>query len=104
MTGESPHPDPRLIAAHAERRLTGDEGARMDEHVAGCQDCYEVFSETVQFGLAEPEEAGVRTSGARAAAPVTFLQRPAFRIGLAVAAVLVIALGLWVPRAGFQRR
>lgn len=96
------HPDPRLIAAHADRRLTGDEAARMDEHVARCQDCYEVFSETVQFGLAEPEGAGVMRTSARAAAPVTFLQRPAFRIGLAVAAVLVIALGLWVPRAGFR--
>src|SRR6185295_1773891 len=73
----------------------------MDEHVARCPDCYEVFSETVQFGLAE-EDAGVMRTGARAAAPVTFLQRPAFRIGLAVAAVLVIALGFWVPRAGFR--
>ena len=97
------HPDPRLIAAHAERRLFGDEAARMDEHVAGCSECYEVFSETVQFGLAEAEEAGVMGAGARAAAPAAFLRRPAFRIGLAAAAVLVIALGLWVPRAGFHR-
>ena len=59
MTGESPsvgrsgtHPDPRLIAAHAERRLSGVEAAQMDEHVAGCSECYEVFAETVQFGLA----------------------------------------------------
>jgi CHAT domain-containing protein/tetratricopeptide (TPR) repeat protein len=95
------HPDPRLLAAHADRRLRGDEAARMDEHVARCPECYEVFSETVQFGLAE-EDAGVMSTGARAAAPVTFLQRPAFRIGLAVAAVLVIALGLWVRRAGFH--
>ncbi len=103
MTGESSHPDPRLIAAHAERRLVGDEAARMDEHVAGCQDCYEVFSETVQFGLAEPEEVGVRPVGARAAAPVTFFQRPAFRIGLAAAAVLVVALGVTVPLGVFHR-
>ena len=58
MTRESPHairpagcPDPALIAAHADRRLSGAEAARMDEHVAGCPDCYEVFAATVQFGL-----------------------------------------------------
>ncbi len=99
MTGEShgvgrpgAHPDLRLLAAHAERRLLGDEAARMDEHVAGCSECYEVFAETVQFGLAEADEA-----------PVTFRGRPLSWIGLAAAAVLVTALGLWVPRAGFQR-
>src|SRR6266704_1484758 len=64
----------------------------MDEHVAGCSECYEVFAETVQFGLAEADEA-----------PGTFRGRPLSWLGLAPAAVLVTALGLWVPRAGFQR-
>ncbi|HJS57352.1 MAG TPA: zf-HC2 domain-containing protein, partial [Vicinamibacteria bacterium] len=97
MTGEaqttgkpSPCPDPGLIAAHADRRLSGDEAARMDAHIAGCPDCYEVFAETVQFGLAdagaEPRRKGVL---------LTFAQRPAFRIaaGLAAAAAaLFVAL------------
>jgi CHAT domain-containing protein/tetratricopeptide (TPR) repeat protein len=87
------HPDPRLIAAHAERRLLGDEAARMDEHVAGCSECYEVFAETVQFGLAE------------ATPPSGFLRRPAFRTvaPLAMAALLLLAVGLWSQRARFQR-
>jgi CHAT domain-containing protein/tetratricopeptide (TPR) repeat protein len=98
------HPDPRLLAAHAERRLLGDEAARMDEHVAGCAECYEVFAETVQFGLAE-EEAGVMRTGAGAAAPSKFLRRPAFRTvaPLALAALLLLAVGLWSQRARFQR-
>ena len=98
------HPDPRLLAAHAERRLLGDEAARMDEHVAGCPECYDVFSETVQFGLAE-EEAGVMRTGAGAAAPSKFLRRPAFRTvaPLAIAALLLLAVGLWSQRARFQR-
>jgi CHAT domain-containing protein len=76
----------------------------MDEHVAGCSECYEVFSETVQFGLAE-EEAGVMRTGAGAAAPARFLVRPAFRTvaPLAMAALLLLALGLWSQRARFQR-
>src|SRR5437899_2762323 len=75
----------------------------MDEHVAGCSECYEVFAETVQFGLAEADEAGVLRTVARAAMPVTFRGRPLSWIGLAAAALLVTALGLWVPRAGYQR-
>jgi CHAT domain-containing protein len=99
------HPDPRLIAAHAERRLLGDEAARMDEHVAGCSECYEVFAETVQFGLAEAEETPVVRTGARAAAPATLLSRPAVRTvaPLAMAALLLLALGLWSQRARFRR-
>jgi hypothetical protein len=50
-------PDPGLIAAHVDHRLGGDEAARMDEHIAGCPDCYDVFSQTVQFALAEAEAA-----------------------------------------------
>jgi tetratricopeptide (TPR) repeat protein len=90
------HPEPRLIAAHADRRLIGDEAARMDEHIAGCAECYAVFSETVQFGLAEAPSASVRR-------PV--FGRPAFKIaaGLAAAAVVVLAIGVWQYRARFQR-
>jgi CHAT domain-containing protein len=63
----------------------------MDEHVAGCPDCYEIFAETVRFGLAEPT--------------VALLRRPAFRnaVALAAAAVLVLAVGLWFYRARLPR-
>jgi len=47
------HPDPGLLAAHAERRLTGDEAARMDAHLTDCSTCFETFAETVQFLLGQ---------------------------------------------------
>ena len=50
------HPDPGLLAAHAERRLAGAEAARMDEHIASCPTCYEAFAETVRFALDEEDD------------------------------------------------
>jgi CHAT domain-containing protein/tetratricopeptide (TPR) repeat protein len=95
-------PDPALIAAHADHRLSGAEAARMDEHVAGCRDCYEVFAETVRFGLAE-DEAGVARAGAPVVAPALF-RRPLFKTAaaLATAAVVLLALGLWFTRDRFR--
>ncbi len=99
MTGESqtarrpvPCPDPGLIAAHADRRLSGAEAARMDEHIAGCPDCSEVFAETLRFSLSEDQEA----EGRRSAVP-PFLRRPAFKVaaGLALAASLLLAIRLY---------
>src|SRR5712691_3431519 len=69
----------------------------MDEHVASCRDCYEVFAETVQFGLSEAEAEAVIAPSARVTA---FRPRPVFRIaaGLAAAAAVLLALGLWSRR------
>ncbi len=92
------HPDPGLIAAHAERRLSGAEAARMDEHLAGCTTCHEVFAETLRFALDE-EAAGVLPRRALTAIP--FVKRPAFRMAavLAVAATVVLAFQqLWLAR------
>ncbi len=103
MTAPRPaaHPDPELIAAHADRRLTGAEAARMDEHIAGCSDCYEVFAATIQFGLSEGEDAGLKRPAAPAAAPLPFVRRPSFKMaaGLATAAALLLALSLRLYRA-----
>jgi CHAT domain-containing protein/tetratricopeptide (TPR) repeat protein len=92
------HPDPGLIAAHAERRLSGAEAARMDEHLAGCTTCHEVFAETLRFALDE-EAAGVLPRRALTAIP--FMKRPAFRLAavLAIAATVVLAFQkLWLAR------
>jgi CHAT domain-containing protein/tetratricopeptide (TPR) repeat protein len=100
-------PDASLIAAHADRRLAGDEAARMDEHIAGCADCYEIFTETVRFALAEPEAEteGVRRTAARFGAAGARLRRLTMQrmIGLAAAAVLVLAAGLWLYRVRAPR-
>src|SRR5688572_871419 len=93
-------PDPGLIAAHADRRLTGEEAARMDEHVAGCADCYEVFSETAQFNLTEGETPGVLTAGAPIGARTAGGRRRMFAItGLAAAALLAVAAAAWLSRS-----
>ncbi len=94
MTGESqtarrPCPDPGLIAAHADRRLSGAEAARMDEHIAGCPDCSEVFAETLRFSLSEDQDAPGRWS------PIAkFVRQPALKVaaGLAIAASLLLAI------------
>ena len=97
-------PDPAQIAAHAERRLTGEEAARMDEHVAGCADCYEVFSETVQFNLAEGEAPGVPRPGAPMAARTVAPRRMFAVASLAAAALLVVAAAAWLSRSRGEGR
>jgi CHAT domain-containing protein/tetratricopeptide (TPR) repeat protein len=114
VTRELPHasrpggcPDPALIAAHADRRLTGAEAARMDEHVAGCPDCYDVFASTVQFGLAESEAEieGVKSAETRFGRAGAGLRSSRFArpLSLAAAAALVVALGLWAYRTRLPR-
>ena len=89
------HPSAGLLAAHAERRLQRDEEARIDEHLAACNTCYEVFAETARFLLDEPEAEAPKPSAA-----VPFARRPTFLIpaALAVAATLLVAVWVWRPR------
>jgi CHAT domain-containing protein len=98
--GSGACPDPGLIAAHAERRLTGDEAVRLDEHIAGCAACYEVFAETLQFGLTEAE--GGEVVPPRAAWSAT-VRRPKLLVGLAMAATVLLALALWQYRGRVER-
>ena len=98
MTQESPrpfaHPDPETLAAHAEHRLKADEAARVDAHVAGCQDCFETYTETLRFLDDDKEGAGVEPVAVHAPA-----RRRAFVFaGLAAAAALVVGLGVFVLR------
>lgn len=93
------HPEPGQIAAHAERRLAPAEAGRIDEHLAGCPICHEVFAETLRFGLDEEAE---EAPPGHAAGVIPFARRPAFRLaaGLAVAAsVLVVFQQLWRARS-----
>ena len=99
MPSTGDHPDPGLIAAHAERRLTGAEAARMDEHLADCPTCHEVFAETLRFVLDEEAEEALPRSSLVA---IPFVRRPAFRMAaiLAVAASVFLAFQqLWRARS-----
>jgi CHAT domain-containing protein len=97
------HPHPGLIAAYADGRLTGSEAARVEEHLADCSECYEVFAETVAFTQEEEKEEPV----SRKPTPVV---PPARRrvstllVGLAVAASLLVAVGWLATRTLGTRR
>jgi len=92
----SPHPDPGLIAAHVEGRLSGSEAARMDEHLAGCSTCYAVFADTASFTL---DEEPVPRPGR----VVPFVRRPVVLVGAGLAAAgLFLAVHL-VWRAQSER-
>lgn len=96
-TGE--HPDPGLIAAHAERRLSGAESARMDEHLAGCSTCHEVFAETLRFALDEETEEALPGP---LPTLIPFVRRPAFRwvaVLAAAAGVFLVFQPLWRARS-----
>jgi len=105
-------PEAELIAAHAERRLVGDEATRMDEHLASCPTCPEVFANTLRF-MDEQElgPAPVRAVAARERddagvsprAPMPLGARPpihrrnGFRLAatLAAAATVIMAFQFW---------
>jgi CHAT domain-containing protein len=96
--GWSGCPDPEQIAAHAEGRLTDDEARHLDEHIAGCADCYAVYSETLQFRLDEEKKEAKRVQGARA-----LWERPLFKIAAAVLLATGVALSLYQLRDATSR-
>lgn len=77
-------PDPEVLAAYVDRVLPDDERHSVAEHLSGCPDCYEVFSETVRL-LDQEVEATVLPGPWRRAAKVI----------LPVAAALALAFGAW---------
>jgi CHAT domain-containing protein len=86
------HPDSALLAAHAERRLAGSEAAQLDAHLAECSSCYEVYAETVQFVLADE---AVEEPPAPLPRVLPFHRRPAFQIGVGLAAAAGLLLAVW---------
>jgi CHAT domain-containing protein len=70
----------------------------MDEHLAGCSTCYEVFAETVRFALEEQGGEAVPGRGRL----LTFMRRPPFLIAasLAAAGLLLAVHSLWRARSG----
>jgi CHAT domain-containing protein len=85
------HPDAATIAAHVERRLTRVEAARLEEHLAGCSTCYELFAETVRFRLEEEADEDV----APTVVVIPLRRRPAARVAAALAVAAGLALASW---------
>src|SRR5579872_4245063 len=82
-------PDPETMAAFLDGRLTGADRTRVIEHMAGCADCYFIFSESTRTAAAVPE--GQRRTVVRG-----WFMRPRIvwssAAGLAAAAALVVAV------------
>jgi tetratricopeptide (TPR) repeat protein len=49
-------PDPETLAAYLDGRLTAAERTAMAEHLATCEDCYSVFSESARVQFDEPSD------------------------------------------------
>ena len=100
MSDPGNHPPLEELAAYIDGRLSKEEAARVAEHIAECEDCFFVYSETVRFQLENPSEAEVtdrkEEAAAAAAAVVPFPSkgRKPVRWWLPAAAAAVLALGV----------
>ncbi|MFZ0418828.1 MAG: YCF48-related protein [Candidatus Sulfotelmatobacter sp.] len=79
------HPDADLLTAFAEQSLSGDERARMMEHLALCGDCRDVVA------MALPATEVVAMPVSASTAGIAWLRWPALRWGALAAGILAVA-------------
>jgi tetratricopeptide (TPR) repeat protein len=93
-TSGSGCPDAELLAAYVDGRATLPECVEIEAHVARCEDCYFVFSETVQ------QQQALGNNASKQVDDVHWWRRwsPQFAAGLAAAAVLVVAAEVLIVR------
>lgn len=96
MSESSPCPEPEVLAAFLDGRLSGKERRRVVAHLDACGDCYELFSEAVRF-QGEEEPRG-RLVGAERFGRPRWLW-PA----VAAAAVLVVLVAVPILRMESER-
>lgn len=97
MTETNLHPDDETLAAYVDGTLASSQREEVTEHIASCEDCYEIFSETARF-LNEQDAAS--KSGEVVPFRRRGMQMPA-RSWIAAAAVLMVALlGGWLLLRG----
>ena len=93
-------PDAEALASYVDGRATAAERTRIESRLANCDDCYFVFSETVQQQQS--------SEGRHIDSPITRRLGPwarlsmlkvgyAVPVGLAAAAVIVVAVGILNP-------
>lgn len=97
MTETNLHPDDETLAAYVDGTLSPPQREDVTQHLASCEDCYEIFAETARF-LHEQD------ADSKSGDVVPFrrrgVQMPA-RSWIAVAAVLLVALlGAWLLLRG----
>lgn len=109
------HPEVEQIAAFLDGRLEGDEREHVVAHLADCEDCYEIFSETARF-LREEEAADAVAPEPAVEMPPPALSEGAGRVlrpgqgrwrraallpAAVLAAAAALALVVWSPAARF---
>lgn len=109
MSNPGNHPPLEELAAYIDGMLSEEEAARVAEHIAECEDCFFVYSETVRFQLEHPDEVEDPADASEEAAEVisfpprteeTRKRKPLpWWLGIAAAAVLVVAVGIPVYRS-----
>lgn len=89
-------PDLETLAAYLDGQLTDPERARIAAHIADCETCYFVFTETAQVVPAKPQP--VAHDAAPATDPVKWWKTRKLlwpiAAGLAIAASLIITVGI----------
>jgi len=108
--------DDETLAAYVDGGLTADERSRVESHLAACQDCFAVFSETVKTVQAMRAEDGdvvdvptgavSEVSATEVGTPAVVVPMPPRRSALArrlvmvggLAAAAMLAVALWWPR------
>lgn len=102
MTSTSRHPDDETLAAFVDGTLSERRRWEVTEHMASCEDCYEIFTETARFLNEHAEHAQEEDPQPATVVPFTRrgVQMPA-RSWFAAAAVLLLALaGAWLVLRG----
>jgi tetratricopeptide (TPR) repeat protein len=101
--------DAELLASYVDGRATAAERAKIEEHLVSCEDCYFVFSETVQESRSPKLAAGFAAAAALVQGRVTTREsedvhrwRLSHKLtaGFAVAAALVLVAQVVIVRIG----
>jgi len=107
MSTNMTHPSDELLATYLDGSLSRSERRRVAEHVAACEDCYEIVSGVVDFqiregdGSAEREPASEPASGLRPDRPWFSFDFLLPRLVPVAAMLLAAFFGFWLYRAQF---
>jgi tetratricopeptide (TPR) repeat protein len=86
-------PDGEALASYIDGRVTTAERADIEAHLASCEDCYFVFSETVQEQEVRGGDAGKKST----VTPWLSRWYPQLVAGLAAAAAIIVAVEVFGP-------
>jgi CHAT domain-containing protein len=89
-------PEPEQIAVYLDGRLDEPFKAELEQHLAGCEDCYALVAETIHIEQALPASEASTAVGAPASA--TSHRRWSTWVGMAALVLIAVAAILWTVR------